>query len=114
MKIRTRTVDNITILDLHDHLIFAKGSARALGKKIEGLLEVGRKNIVLNVRDVGYVDSSGVGELLGSYTRVMERGGQIKLLNVSKRLHQVLTIAKVIKFFDTYEDEQEAVASFLA
>jgi anti-sigma B factor antagonist len=111
MTIDTRTVDNVTILDIHGKITIGEGSAE-IRNKVRDLLQGGRKKILLNMGDVSYVDSSGIGELVSSFTTVTNQGGQLKLLHLTKKLQELLAITKLLTVFDTYNDEQEAVASY--
>jgi anti-sigma B factor antagonist len=111
MTIDTRTVGDVTILDIHGKITIGEGSAE-IRNKVRDLLQSGRKKILLNMGDVSYVDSSGIGELVSSFTTVTNAGGQLKLLQLTKKLQELLAITKLLTVFDTYNDEQEAVASY--
>jgi anti-sigma B factor antagonist len=84
----------------------------ALRTGIRRLLEEGKKKILLNLARVGYIDSSGIGELVSSYTAIGKEDGQLKLLNLTQKLQDLLTITKLLTVFDVYESEEEALASF--
>src|SRR5690606_6237114 len=111
MTIETRTANGVTILDSHGKITIGEGSAE-IRNRVRDLLQADRKNIVLNLGDVSYVDSSGIGELVSSYTTVTNQGGQLKLLNLTKKLRELLAITKLLTVFDTFDDEQEAIESF--
>jgi len=111
MTIDTRTVDDVTILDIHGKITIGEGSAE-IRNKVRDLLQGGRKKILLNMGDVSYVDSSGIGELVSSFTTVTNQGGQLKLLHLTKKLQELLAITKLLTVFDTYNEEQEAVSSY--
>lgn len=111
MKIESRAVSGVTILDIHGKVTLGEGSAAIRGKVAE-LLNEGNKNILLNLGDVSYVGSSGIGELVSSFTTVSNQGGQLKLLNLTKKLEELLAITKLLTVFDSYDDEQKAVESF--
>lgn len=111
MKIDTRTVNGVTVLDLHGKITIGEGSVE-VRDAIRKHLENGNKRILLNMGDVSYVDSSGIGELVSCYTRVTNQGGQLKLLNLTKKLQELLAITKLLTVFDTYNDEQKALRSF--
>ena len=111
MNIDTRNVNGITILDIHGKITIGEGS-REVRTKVREVLENGEKNILLNLGDVSYVDSSGIGELVSSYTTVTNQGGQLKLLNLTKKLEELLAITKLLTVFDSYDDEATAVGSF--
>ena len=76
------------------------------------MLEEGKKNILLNLGGVGYIDSSGIGELVSSYTAINKEGGQLKLLSLTQKLRDLLTITKLLTVFDAYETEAEALSNF--
>jgi anti-sigma B factor antagonist len=84
----------------------------ALRTAIRRLLEEGKKRILLNLSGVGYIDSSGIGELVSSYTAINKEGGQLKLLNLTQKLQDLLTITKLLTVFDVYESEADALNSF--
>jgi len=84
----------------------------ALRTAIRRLLEEGKKKILLNLAKVSYIDSSGIGELVSSYTSIGKEGGQLKLLNLTQKLEDLLTITKLLTVFDVYDSEEEALASF--
>lgn len=111
MTIDTRVVDGVTILDIHGKITIGEGSAE-IRNKIRDLLQAGKKKILLNLGDVSYVDSSGIGELVSSYTTVTNQGGQLKLLNLTKKLRELLAITKLLTVFDTFDNEEEAIESF--
>ncbi|GAB4237918.1 MAG: STAS domain-containing protein [Acidobacteriota bacterium] len=111
MRIETRTVGDVTILDLHGKITIGESSIE-LRKHVRDLLQAGRKKILLNLGDVSYVDSSGIGELVSAYTTVTNAGGQLKLLNLTKKLRELLAITKLLTVFETFDDEAKAVASF--
>ncbi len=111
MTIDTRSVNGITILELHGKVTIGEGS-REIREKIRELLDSGNKDILLNLGDVSYVDSSGIGELVSSYTTVTNQGGQFKLLHLTKKIRELLAITKLLTVFDSYDDEETAVGSF--
>lgn len=112
MKINVRTVGDVKVLDLSGKITLGEGTA-ALRNEVRNLLKDGHKKILLNLSDVGYVDSSGIGELVGCYTTVINQGGKLKLLSLTKKLHELLAITKLLTVFgETYNDEQQAVRSF--
>jgi anti-sigma B factor antagonist len=111
MTIDTRNVNGITILELHGKVTIGEGS-REIREKIRELLDSGNKDILLNLGDVSYVDSSGIGELVSSYTTVTNQGGQFKLLHLTKKIRELLAITKLLTVFDSYDDEETAVGSF--
>ncbi len=111
MTIETRTAGPVTILDIHGKITIGEGSAE-VRSVVRELLQAGNKEILLNLGDVSYVDSSGIGELVSSFTTVSGQGGHLKLLNLTKKLKELLAITKLLTVFDSYSDEQEALASF--
>lgn len=111
MTIETRTANGVTILDIHGKITIGEGSAE-IRNRVRDLLQADRKNILLNLGDVSYVDSSGIGELVSSYTTVTNQGGQLKLLNLTKKLRELLAITKLLTVFDTFDDERKAIESF--
>lgn len=111
LNISERQVGNVTILDMDGKITIGEGSV-ALRTAIRRLLEEGKKKILLNLANVGYIDSSGIGELVSSYTAINKEGGQLKLLNLTQKLQDLLTITKLLTVFDVYDSESEALASF--
>ena len=111
LNISERAVGDITILDMDGKITIGEGSV-ALRTAIRRLLEEGKKKILLNLAKVGYIDSSGIGELVSSYTAINKEGGSLKLLNLTQKLQDLLTITKLLTVFDVYESEEEALASF--
>ena len=111
MKIEERAVNGVTILDLHGKMLIGEGD-ELLREKINGLVESGTKKIVLNLAEVPYVDSAGLGEIVRCYTTVSRKDGKLKLLNLTKRIHDLLSITKLLTVFETYDTEDEVVKSF--
>jgi|SRR5262245_36373782 len=113
MTIQERVVGSVTVLDLSGKLILGDGDA-LLKDKIHSLVFQGRKQIVLNMGAVSYVDSSGLGALVASSVTGKSNGGQIKLVSLTKRLQDLLAIAKLLTVFESYDSEAEAINSFPA
>ena len=111
MKFKTRTVDGITILDLNGRITLGEGSV-VLRDAVRDVLSKGSNRILLNVGGVDYIDSSGVGELVSAYTSVKNQGGELKLLNLTKKVHDLLQITKLYTVFDVHDEEASAIASF--
>ena len=111
LNIKDRQVNDVTILDLSGKITIGEGSVQ-LREAVRRQLDEGRKKILLNLGDVSYVDSSGIGELVSSYTTTNHNGGQLKLLNQTKKINDLLTITKLLTVFDVYESEPEALNSF--
>jgi anti-sigma B factor antagonist len=111
LNIRERQSGDITVLDMDGRITIGEGSV-ALRSAIRRLLEEGKKNILLNLAGVGYIDSSGIGELVSSYTAIKNQEGQLKLLSLTEKLRDLLTITKLLTVFDAYETEADALSSF--
>ena len=111
LNIKERQAGDVTILDMDGKITIGDGNV-ALRSAIRRLIEEGKKKILLNLSGVGYVDSSGIGELVSSYTTTSSKGGQLKLLNLTQKIHDLLTITKLLTVFDVYEDEATALNSF--
>jgi anti-sigma B factor antagonist len=113
MDIKERVVDGVSVLDLSGKIVLGEGDGQ-VRERIKDLLSDGQKKILLNLGDVSYVDSAGLGALISSYTTTKREGGQLKLVNLTKRIQDLLAITKLITVFDTYDSEQEALDSFSA
>ena len=111
MDIEERAVGEVMILDLKGKLTIGDGD-ELLKDKINSLIQQGHKKLLLNLEGVPYVDSAGLGEIVRTYTTVSRQGGNLKLLNLTKRIEDLLAITKLLTVFDTYESEPEALASF--
>ena len=111
MKATIRPVDSVTVIDISGRITLGEGCTQ-LRELIRDLLSKGQKNILLNLADVTYIDSSGIGELVSGYTGVARQGGALKLLNLTKKVHDLLQITKLYTVFDVHDDEAKAVASF--
>ena len=111
MSIQTRIVHGVTILDIRGRISLGEESA-LIRTTIRSLVESGQTNLILNLANVRTVNSTGIGELVSSYTHVVDQGGALKLLHLTKRTRELLAITKLLTVFDTFEDEAEAVASF--
>jgi anti-sigma B factor antagonist len=111
MNIVERKVEDVTILDLHGKMLIGDGDD-ALREALTKVVDGGQTKVVLNLGDVPYVDSAGLGEIVRSYTTVTRKGGKLKLLNLTKKLEDLLSITKLLTVFETYDTEDEAVKSF--
>ena len=111
LNVRERQAGDVTILDLEGKITIGEGSV-SLRSAIRRLIEEGKKKLLLNLAGVGYVDSSGIGELVSSYTTINREGGQLKLLKLTQKIKDLLTITKLLTVFDVYDDESEALNSF--
>ncbi|RKG73835.1 STAS domain-containing protein [Corallococcus terminator] len=111
LNVKSRQSGNATILDLSGKITINEG-AHVLRHTVRSTLEEGKKNLVLHLADITYVDSSGLGELISSYTTTTNQGGKLCLLNPSQKIMDLLMITKLITVFQVYDTEQEAVSSF--
>jgi anti-sigma B factor antagonist len=113
MQIDERTIGDVVVLDIKGRVQLGDGD-EMLKDKVNSLLNQGRKKIVLNLAEVPYIDSAGLGEIVRTFTTVSRQGGSLKLLNLTKRITDLLAITKLLTVFDTYDSEQDAVQSFSA
>jgi len=113
MQIEERSVGDVTILDLKGKMTLGEGD-ELLKDKINSLIHQGQRKLLLNLEGVPYIDSAGLGEIVRTYTTVSRQGGSLKLLNLTKRIHDLLSITKLLTVFDTFDTESEAVRSFAA
>ncbi|HEX6046038.1 MAG TPA: STAS domain-containing protein [Pyrinomonadaceae bacterium] len=111
LDVKERQAGDVTILDMNGEVRIGAG-AIALRDAVNNLAAAGKKKILLNLAGVSYMDSSGIGELIAKYTTVSRDGGQLKLLNLTDRIQNLLVITKLLTVFDSYEDEGEALKSF--
>ena len=111
LNIKERQAGDVTILDLSGKVTIGEGSVQ-LRESVRNLLDAGKKKILLNLGEVSYVDSSGIGELVSSYTTTGNNGRQLKLLNLTKKIQELLMITKLLTVFENYDNEGAAVASF--
>jgi anti-sigma B factor antagonist len=111
MKITERIVDTITLLDLSGRLTIGEG-AQLLKDKNESLVFQGRNRVIVNLAGVPYIDSGGLGQLVACYTTLAKAGGRLTLVNVGTRNHDLLSITKLLSVFETFDTEQEAIASY--
>ncbi|HXZ34295.1 MAG TPA: STAS domain-containing protein [Terriglobales bacterium] len=111
LKVHTREVEDVTIVDVSGRITLGEETG-LLRKTVHDLVDGGKKKIVLNLADVDYIDSSGVGELVSSYTAVRNAGGELKLLNLTRKVHDLLQVTKLYTIFDIKDNEFMAVKSF--
>ena len=111
IRIVERPIDGVTVFDIVGRLTIDR-AAQHLKDKINSLISQERTHIVLNLKDVPYIDSSGLGELVAAYGSVMKAGGALKLLNVTSRNHDLLSITRLVTVFESFDSEAEAVRSF--
>lgn len=111
IKVNPRELSGVVVLDMSGRITLGESSAR-LRELVRGLLNQGRNNILLNLGDVSYIDSSGLGELVASFTTVKNHGGQLKLLNLTKKVHDLLQVTKLFTVFEVHDNEAAAIQSF--
>jgi len=113
MQIEERNVGDVVVLDLKGKITLGQGD-ELLKDKVNSLVNQGHRKIVLNLADVPYIDSAGLGEIVRTYTTVSKNGGSLKLLNLTKRITDLLAITKLLTVFETFDTESDAVRSFSA
>ncbi len=111
MKIETRTIGDVKVLDCSGKITLGEGTM-TVRNTVRDILKGNGKKIILNLADVSYIDSSGIGELVSTYTTVTNTGGQLKLLNLTKKIQELLAITKLLTVFQVFDNEQSALASF--
>ncbi len=110
-KLSPRQVGDVTVIDVSGRITLGEGSSN-LRDGIRALLSKGQKKVLLNLGDVSYIDSSGIGELVSAFTSVTNQGGRLKLLNLTKRVRDLLQITKLYTVFEVFDDEASAIRSF--
>jgi anti-sigma B factor antagonist len=113
MQIEERSVGDVKVLDLKGKITLGEGD-ELLKDKVNSLVNQGSKKIILNLAEVPYIDSAGLGEIVRTYTTVSRQGGSLKLLHLTKRITDLLSITKLLTVFETFESENDAVRSFSA
>jgi anti-sigma B factor antagonist len=111
MKATSRSVDGVEVISLQGKITIGAGDSQ-LREVITNAMNTGKNNLLLDMSQVTTIDSSGIGELVGSYTTVTNRGGKLKLLHLPAKLNELLHVTQLITVFEVYENEQEAVKSF--
>ena len=111
VKITNRQVGDVTVIDVSGRITLGEGSS-ALRDTLRDIVAKGHKKILLNLGDVSYIDSSGIGELVAGFTSVSNQGGQLKLLGLTKRVKDLLQITKLYTVFEVHDDEAGAIRSF--
>jgi anti-sigma B factor antagonist len=111
MDIKERVVDGVSVLDLGGKIVLGEGDVQ-VKERIKDLLADGQRRILLNLGEVNYIDSAGLGALISAYTTVKREGGHLKLVNATKRIRDLLAITKLITVFDSFDSEKEAIASY--
>lgn len=108
--VKCRRLDDVVILDISGRITLGEGAV-TLRDALQKLLNAGERKLVMNLEDVDYIDSAGLGELVTSFTVVRSQGGQLKLLKLTHRIHDLLQITKLLTVFDAFESETEAIKS---
>src|ERR1700755_138593 len=111
MQIEERSAGDVTVLDLKGKMTLGEGD-ELLKDKINSLVMQGRRKVILNLEEVPYLDSAGLGEIVRTYTTISRQGGSLKLLNLTKRITDLLSITKLLTVFETYDNEADVVRSF--
>lgn len=111
MKFSTRKLGEVVVIDVNGKILFGEGDVE-IKKTVDGLLEKGTKNILLNLARVSYLDSAGLGEIIRCFTTLRKNGGHLKLLSPNQRIIDLLSITKLLNVFDWYDDEESALKSF--
>jgi anti-sigma B factor antagonist len=111
MKATIRQVDSVTVVDVSGRITLGEGCTQ-LRELVRDQLSKGNKWVLLNLADVTYIDSSGIGELVSAFTGVAKQGGALKLLHLTKKVHDLLQITKLYTVFDVHDDEARAIGSF--
>jgi len=111
LKIASREVDGVAVLDLSGRITLGEGSVQ-LRDAVRGLIGKGKKHILLNLGEVNYIDSSGLGELVSAFTSAKNQQAEVKLLNLTKKVHDLLQLTKLYTVFDIYDDEAHAITAF--
>ena len=111
MEIRCRLIEGVTILDLEGKIRIGP-ETQALRSQIQALSSVGVRSLILNLTKISEIDSCGIGELVGAYTSMTRRGGQVRLLGLNRRVHSLLSITKLLTLFEIFDDERAAIESF--
>ncbi len=112
MELEQRIAGNVAIIKLTGDITLNKGGDVQLKDKVQSLLQQGQKQLLVDLSGVSYVDSAGLGELVQAYATTKNRGGALKLLNVTKRLKDLLVVTKLLTVFESFDDEASALASF--
>jgi len=111
MDIKERVVKGVSILDLSGKIVLGEGDVQ-VKERIKDLMADGQRRVLLNLAEVNYIDSAGLGTLISSYTTAKREGGSLKLVNLTKRIQDLLAITKLITVFETFDSEADALASF--
>ena len=112
MQLEERIVGNVAVVKVTGDITLNKGGDVLLKDKVQSLIQQGYRNLLIDLSEVSYVDSAGLGELVQAYATTKNRGGSLKLLNVARRLRDLLVVSKLLTVFDTFDSETDALASF--
>ena|SRR5687768_845039 len=112
MQLEQRMAGNVAIISIDGDITLNKGGDVLLKDKVQSLIQQGTKNIVIDLSRVAYVDSAGLGQLVQAYATTKNKGGALKLVNVTKKLRDLLVVTKLLTVFDTFDDEKSALSSF--
>lgn len=111
MRIVERQIGDVTILDLHGKILIGEGDD-VLREAVTKLADAGKKRVILNLGNVPYVDNAGLGEIVRCYTTLSRKGSELRLLNLMRKIEDLLAVTKLLTLFETYDNEDEAVRSF--
>lgn len=111
VKLTARQVGDVTVIDASGRITLGEGSS-AFREKVKELAASGSKKVLINLADISYIDSSGIGELVSGYTTIANAGGRLKLLNLTKRVQDLLQITKLYTVFEVFDDEAQGIRSF--
>src|SRR5262245_31985550 len=114
MNISERMIGDVVVVDVSGKITLGDGGDTMVKDKLRSLVQQGQRKLLLNLADVSYIDSAGLGAIVQSYTTVTNQGGALKLVNATKRIHDLLAITKLLTVFETFDNEVEAVTSFSA
>ena len=112
MQLEQRMAGDVAVISVDGDITLNKGGDVLLKDKVQSLIQQGTKNIVIDLSRVAYVDSAGLGQLVQAYATTKNKGGALKLVNVTKKLKDLLVVTKLLTVFDTYDDEKSAISSF--
>jgi len=111
VKLNTRQVGDVSVVDVAGRITLGEGSS-AVRDAMRDMVSKSQKKILLNLGEVSYIDSSGIGELVSGFTTVTNSGGQLKLLNLTQRVGDLLQVTKLLTVFDVYESQEKAIKAF--
>ena len=112
MQLEQRMAGDVAVISVDGDITLNKGGDVLLKDKVQSLIQQGTKNIVIDLSRVAYVDSAGLGQLVQAYATTKNKGGALKLVNVTKKLQDLLVVTKLLTVFDTFDDEKSALSSF--